>query len=169
MSAILFPPSLFSRCPVLGSPGYGGNDDSLQPNDYRVSPPGYSSPVSANLRFSDVLWPRASFTGGIDANSPCPYVIEGMHQVWEWNFPATGGHVEKKVIGQTLDSSGAPLAGATVQLFNTATGLLVDTQVSDAGGNYQLSDPNGVACFVVAYEPGSPDVAGTTVNTLTGV
>jgi hypothetical protein len=146
-------------------PGVTCNDDSNQPADYRVT-----SPFSRrDPRDSDILWPRSSFTGGIDASSPCPYVIDGAHQAWEWNFPETGCRVPKKISGQTLDSSGAPNGGCTVMLFNTATGLLVDTQISDGSGNYRLSDPNAAACFIVAYEAGSPDTAGTTVNTLTGI
>ena len=62
----------------------------------------------------------------------------------------------------------AVLGSATVQIFNTATGLLVDTVTSDSAGNYFASDPNAVNCFAVAYEAGSPDVAGTTKNNLTG-
>jgi hypothetical protein len=155
----------FPHAPGLGWAGLTSNDDSIQPSDYRTGTPF----ARRDPRDSDVLWPRSSFTGGIDANSPCPYIIEGMHQMWAWDWPETGTHVPKKVIGQTLDASGAPNPGCTVKLFNTATGLLVDTQTVDSAGYYQLTDPNNVACFVVAYEAGSPDTAGTTVNTLTGV
>lgn len=73
------------------------------------------------------------------------------------------------VSGQTLDSSGAPLAGCTVDLYLTATKTLVATQLSDASGNYSFPVPaDANAYFVNAYLAGSPDVEGTTVNTLTG-
>jgi hypothetical protein len=147
---------------VLGC-GSNGNDDSLQPVDYKtvatLAPP-WSPPDM------DVLWPRSSFTGQDYTNMPM--IWEPMHQAWEWNILTTGVRVRKKVIGVTKDGSGVVLGGCTVQLFNTATGTLVDTQVSDSAGNYTLTDPNNVACFVVGYLPGSPDVAGTTVNTVTG-
>ena len=97
------------------------------------------------------------------------------------------------ISGQTLDGSGAPLAGCIVHLFYTdivgnnrfaASGGVVpdlsDTSdvevaqtVSDAGGNYSfnVNAPNAAPSkyYVVAYLPGSPDVAGTTLNTLVGI
>ena len=41
--------------------------------------------------------------------------------------------------------------------------------VSDGGGNYSLSVTPSNPQYCVAYLAGFPDVAGTTVNTLTGV
>lgn len=73
------------------------------------------------------------------------------------------------IAGVTRDSTGAALAGCTVHLFRTATDCEVDEIVSDGSGNYSF--PNVTAAegyYVVAYLPGSPDVAGTTVNTLLG-
>lgn len=96
------------------------------------------------------------------------------------------------ISGQTLDGSGAPLAGCTVHLFYTdiignnsfvgsgnvvpgvsnTKDIEVGLVVSDANGNYSFFvDAPGAApsaYYVVAYLPGSPDVAGTTVNTLVG-
>ena len=91
-----------------------------------------------------------------------------MHQYWEWCWPVTGTRVRKQVTGTVKDSSGSPVSGATVMLFNTASGTLVDTQTSDSSGVYKCEDPNNVASFAVGYEAGSPDTAGTTVNTITG-
>ena len=97
------------------------------------------------------------------------------------------------ISGQTLDGSGAPLAGCAVHLlytdivgnnlFAASGGVLADLgdtsdievaeTVSDAGGNYSFYvDAPGAApsaYFIVAYLPGSPDVAGTTLNTLVGI
>ena len=134
-------------------------DENLQPPDYRNAPNGQP-------QYSDVVWPRSSLRGA--DGTAIANIWESAHQMWEWIFPPTGVHVEKKISGVTKDSTGAILAGATVMLFNTATGLLVDTVVSDSAGNYYCSDPNAVNCFAVAYEAGSPDVAGTTKNNLTG-
>lgn len=138
------------------------NNDVLQSPDYRESSQVSRSPISS----SDALWPRSSFQGA--DGTAIANIWDGAHQIWEWNFPPTGVHVRKKISGVTKDSTGAVLGGATVQIFNTTTGLLVDTVVSDSAGNYYASDPNAVSCFAVGYETGSPDVAGTTVNTLTG-
>lgn len=154
----------------LGMAGVGANDDVLQPVDYRVAPPMKRGGYSLDYRVTaDYLWPRSSFLGSLDGVAPGPPIGDNAAHFWEWDFLPTGGHVPKKVIGQTVNGSGAPVSGATVMLFNTSTNLNVDVQTTDAGGNYQLSDPNATTNFVVAYLPGSPDVAGTTIDELTGI
>jgi len=76
-----------------------------------------------------------------------------------------------RLTGVTKDSTGAVLGGVTVQWFNTADDKLFYETTSDANGVYEFrtagQPPN--AYYLVAYKPGSPDVAGTTVNTLVGV
>jgi len=76
-----------------------------------------------------------------------------------------------RLTGITKDSTGAVLGGVTVQWFNTADDKLFYETTSDANGVYEFrtagQPPN--AYYLVAYKPGSPDVAGTTVNTLVGV
>jgi hypothetical protein len=54
-------------------------------------------------------------------------------------------------------------------LFNTSTGALVDTQTTASDGSYSCGDPNAVACFLVSYKAGSPDISGTSLNTIAGV
>ncbi len=78
--------------------------------------------------------------------------------------------VKLLISGVTKDSTGAILASCTVTLFRTTTNLSLETVVSDANGVYVFS-AIGVSetYYVVAYKVGSPDVAGTTVNTLVGV
>jgi hypothetical protein len=74
------------------------------------------------------------------------------------------------ISGVTRDASGNALAGCSVKLYRTATDVEVDVTTSDGSGAYSF--PNVTAqdgYYVVAYLPGSPDVAGTTVNTLLGV
>lgn len=140
---------------------YGKNDDSIQPADYRFSLTNCYE--TSDSEMVDVAWTRSSFRGGMGA------AIENMQNVWEWNYPLTGQHNPKKVSGITKDSTGTPIGGVTVLLFNTGTDLLVDTVVSDSTGAYELADPNNVACFVVGYLAGSPDTTGATKNNLTGV
>ena len=80
------------------------------------------------------------------------------------------------ISGVTRDSSGAPLAGCTVEIYETGSiseprGQLRATTVSDAGGNYSAdvtSSETGLTFQAKAYLPGAPDVAGVTVNTLVG-
>jgi hypothetical protein len=78
-----------------------------------------------------------------------------------------GGNSYKSFQGITRDSAGAALAAAKVEGFVTGSDLYVGDVVSDAGGYFQLPTAQGaVNHYLVGYKSGSPDVAGTTVNTL---
>lgn len=84
------------------------------------------------------------------------------------------------ISGQTLTNLGAPLGNCVVSIFQTISGTtpesepkgrLVGSTVSDSNGNYSIevqADP-AMTFQAVAYLPGSPDVAGITVNTLTPI
>lgn len=75
-----------------------------------------------------------------------------------------------KLSGTTKDSSGAALGNCVVDWFNTADDVKISSTTSDANGLFEFrtagQPPN--AYYLVAYKAGSPDVAGTTVNTLVG-
>lgn len=73
-----------------------------------------------------------------------------------------------RIFGVTKDSTGAVLASCTVDLFRTVNDVRVDSLDSDAVGAYEFRVGLSTAYYVVAYKAGSPDVAGTTVNTLVG-
>lgn len=83
----------------------------------------------------------------------------------QWSVPL---HLAR-VIGITKDRAGLPLGGCVVHLFRTADDVKVAATVSDGAGVFSFAVPAGVAHYAVAYLAGSPDVAGTTVNTLVGV
>lgn len=72
--------------------------------------------------------------------------------------------------GVTRDSTGAVLGNCAVELMLTESDVKVDKVVSSATGDYSFkSGRYGKAYYIVAYKAGSPDVAGTTVNTLVAV
>jgi len=73
------------------------------------------------------------------------------------------------VSGVTRDSTGSALGSVTVQLFRTLDDCFLGEAVSDGAGNYTVRAPGTGPFYLVAYKAGSPDVAGTTVNTLTAV
>jgi hypothetical protein len=74
-----------------------------------------------------------------------------------------------QISGTTKDANNANVGGVTVHLFTTVRDELIDTQVSDANGSYSCPTVlPGYSHYAVAYLAGSPDVAGTTVNTLVG-
>jgi hypothetical protein len=73
------------------------------------------------------------------------------------------------ISGITKDSTGAVLASCTVKLLRTVDDRCFETVISDVNGAYQFSAIGlSEQYYVVAYKAGSPDVAGTTVNTLVG-
>jgi hypothetical protein len=75
------------------------------------------------------------------------------------------------ISGVTKDSTGVVLASCVVQLFRTFDDKIMDEKTSDGVGAFEFrsaSNPSNTH-YIVAYKAGSPDVAGTTVNTLIGV
>ena len=73
------------------------------------------------------------------------------------------------ITGVSRNASGSILANCTVILYQTSNNNMVGSTVSDANGNYSFVTVGPAeSYYVVAYLAGSPDVFGTTVNTLTG-
>ena len=78
------------------------------------------------------------------------------------------------VSGVTKDSTGTPLGGCTVDVFESNVSeprRFVGRAVSDANGNYSImvnGPDTGMTFEAVAYLAGAPDRAGVTVNTLAG-
>jgi len=88
------------------------------------------------------------------------------------HFSSVRNQVKQRwlITGVTKDSTGAALGNCTVTIFTTVDNMPRATYVSDAAGNYSISvDGNAQTRFAVSYKAGSPDVAGTTVNTLVPV
>jgi len=126
---------------------------------------------TTNIFMDGFLWTTSrgmggSFNGGMqvtgDASSQSysyePYI----------GFDDSGGQQNKKIIGQTLNSVGGALGSCTIRGFLTATNAFVNQVTSDSGGYYELPTPYvGQQHYLVAYQPGSPDVAGTSIDELT--
>jgi hypothetical protein len=75
------------------------------------------------------------------------------------------------ISGVTRDVNNNPLPGCMVEVYESASNLFRASTVSDANGNYAVdvtSSETGLTFQAIAYLPGSPDVAGITVNTLVG-
>lgn len=84
-------------------------------------------------------------------------------------LPLPGPGQGVKLVGISKDSADAVLPGATVMVFRTSDRQYIGETISDpVTGVFEYSVTPGVAYFVVSYKPGTPDVAGTTLNTLTG-
>lgn len=127
-----------------------------------------------------------SVNNGIRANAcvctPCGAVIPVLlgHQ-WFWNdIGQTTARFS--LIGVTRDATGAPLGNCRVVVYESGriyvggnecrVGYATDSPVvgetiSDGSGNYTLLVPLNTAYQAMGYKAGSPDVFGTTLNTLT--
>jgi hypothetical protein len=68
--------------------------------------------------------------------------------------------------GFSRDSTGAILGSCHIDLFLTAGDTLVQETTSAVDGSFWFSLMSPGPYYIVAYKVGSPDVAGTTVNTL---
>lgn len=75
-----------------------------------------------------------------------------------------------RISGATRDKDGVALSGCRVELFETESDVLLYTTTSDASGVFSFSVPTGGwSWWLRAYKAGSPDLAGTTVDTVTAV
>jgi hypothetical protein len=78
--------------------------------------------------------------------------------------------VSHVIAGITRDSSGAALPSCTVHLFLTSTDAETNEVTSGTDGTYTFTGASpALNQYAVAYKSGSPDVAGTTRNDLTGI
>jgi hypothetical protein len=78
------------------------------------------------------------------------------------------GTITAFISGITKDQNSTPLGSCVLNLFLTSNNTLVASTTSDGSGNYTLTFNATITgpFYIVAYKAGSPDVAGTSVNTL---
>ena len=84
-------------------------------------------------------------------------------------FRSFKGSYNSTLNGVSRDSAGATLGNCRVMIFRTQDMSFVMETTSDASGNWSVTLNKGGPFFLVEYKTGSPDVAGTSVNTLTPV
>lgn len=122
-----------------------------------------------------LLWPSTSMIAGDPATAAGGLVNQDASNMRRWAHPSSdagtdfnsGGQGQKKIIGTTRDSTGTPLSSCIVQIFRTSDDLFVGQCTSDGAGYFEALTPySGVAHYLVCYKAGSPDIAGTSVNTL---
>jgi hypothetical protein len=116
------------------------------------------------------LWPMSRISAG-DPTTPAACLGQDSGQAGQWAPLEIGtignGGPTAFLSGRTVDINSNPLSGVTVRGFRTSDNLFVGQTISDANGNFQLGTPYpGVTHDLVAYLVGTPDTAGTTVNTL---
>lgn len=104
-----------------------------------------------------------------DINDLSGRTVINRGQVGTVVYRSPGAYVNYSITGVTKDSTGAVLPNCKVELFITARDVAIAERVSDASGNFAFDMPGTGPFYIVAYKAGSPDVAGTTVNTLVAV
>ena len=115
------------------------------------------------------LWPRSGFMSGDLSAGYCPFGQDAAQsdQWGPWERASRGNGSTKFLMGRCKDESGNGISGATVQGFLTSGDVFVGETNADSLGNYELATPYpATAHYLVAYKAGSPDICGTTVNTL---
>lgn len=148
---------IFGYSGVFASDDERGNQDNFQ----------WSVPFHQVASFADgLLWPNSR---GLSANASFLFGNDQFNAAPRWQAPVEdGGSIAmKKIIGTTRDANGNPLGSCVVRGFLTTTNQFVRQMTSDGAGYYEFcSENSGVSHYLVAYLVGSPDVEGTTVNTL---
>lgn len=117
------------------------------------------------------LWPSSRMFGAATGSEVVPFGQDAGN-TGRWGVQnmddGSGGQQMLKISGTTRDANGDPLPFCTIQGFLTGDDTYVRAVVSDMGGNYVFTTQYTAAHYLVAYKADSPDVAGTSVNTLTG-
>jgi hypothetical protein len=102
----------------------------------------------------------------------CSIVTRGSLEVGEGDDTVASesgvADVTRFLRGVSRDSVGAVLPSATVKAFRTVDDVKVDQAVSGLDGGFVLSVVNLWEHYLVCYKAGSPDIFGTSVNTLVG-
>jgi len=80
-----------------------------------------------------------------------------------------GTQTQLFIRGTTYDANNVAISGVTVQAFKTSDETFAGQSVSQTDGTYicPVHTVAGTQHYLVAYKPGSPDITGATVNTLT--
>lgn len=105
--------------------------------------------------------------GGQDGESPRGLNYPDLFE--PFSCDGEGTQTKRFIKGTCVDSSDVAVSGAIVQAFVTSDDRYVGEVQSRDDGSYDLGVETiaGVQHYLVAYKPGAPDTAGTTVNTLT--
>jgi len=149
----------------------------MQVNDYRAHDPvsgsWYVSFGNVELTpglpmYTDWNWPRSRGLGSVINAGGANFDQAALYyNFWTWRERVGGTQSRVEVSGTVQDgTTGLVVSGATVKLYDTPTGALLDTVTTDSLGNYTAGSPYSSNAFAVGYLSGAPDKAGTTVNTI---
>lgn len=117
------------------------------------------------------LWPTCRFCGGGDIGQGYIAIGQDLSNSGMFEpFSRDGDGTQSRnfLRGVCKDSTSTIVANAIVQGFVTGTDVFVGEVTGGEDGTYLLGTEQlkTTPHYLVAYKPGSPDIAGTTVNTL---
>lgn len=94
---------------------------------------------------------------------------DGWQHVPNWHAVQPSWSIPRYALtGQTIDGTTAtPIAGVTVEAYDTPTDAVHGLATSDGSGNYTIPVFRPGPYYLRAYLAGSPDKAGTTRNDVT--
>lgn len=111
--------------------------------------------------------PIASGARGIPGGLAVPGLARELSRRPSFRSPK-GTQTVFTVTGLATDAVGVPVSGATVKLFRTLDDTVLGQTTSDVNGSYAITLAGATigSFYLVFYKSGSPDIFGTTVNTL---
>jgi len=145
------PPFGYVPAPNMGNPGFMFTKDTLDGGMGKIFP-------KMNPRNPGINFALAIIQGPQDTH---PY-----SQTESRRYLENMGTLNMSMSGVSRDSTGAVLAAANVHIFRTEDNSFVAETTSDGSGAWSIPLLKGGPFFIVAYKTGTPDIAGTTVNTL---
>jgi hypothetical protein len=122
----------------------------------------YDRPLPIDWGTNIFEWDESIYAGDTQGQS----VFKGVTWGNRLN-PMRGTTTRWGISGITRDVYGSPIPSCNVFLFTTSTKELVDSDISNPDGSYQLHTPYyGTTHFIVSQKTGTPDIQGVTVNTI---
>lgn len=157
--------------PNFGRVGTPLSDDTLNPGLPMSRLPGASGGgAAANVRRFGTVYADVQVTA---IQNPQAVVGEGRVLNDRRVYDRVQGFKTGILAGVSRDSTGAALGNCRVMIFRTAVGVgqqdFVGETTSDGSGNWSFGIMESGPFFLVEYIAGSPDRAGTSLNTLAPV
>lgn len=105
---------------------------------------------------------------GQDGSAPIGRDLQAPDLFEPYSCDGAGTQSKNFLLGNCVDASDVAVANAIVQAFVTATDTFAGEVQANTDGSYVLGVEQSKATphYLVAYKAGSPDIMGTTVNTL---
>lgn len=153
--------------PNLGQPGARFTDDTLDAGLPIPRRPGASGGgATANVRRLGTMYADVAGTSVVN---PAVLVAGGTLLTDRRVYDRVQGEKNGTLTGVSRDKDGAALGNCRVMLFRSV-GMVgpdfVAETTSDGSGNWSIPINESGPFFLVEYLAGSPDRAGTSVNTL---